>query len=111
MNERPGADQPRVAYWAGKAEGLWWDCPGCGLAHRVHVEASDKNRNNPVWTWNGDLVKPTFYPSVRCKWTVGENHEEKCCHFYVRDGMVQFLDDCTHEFKGQTVALPLVDHH
>lgn len=28
------------------------------------------------------------------------------CHSYVRGGTIEFLDDCTHELRGQTVSLP-----
>jgi len=28
------------------------------------------------------------------------------CHSFVRDGRIEFLSDCTHALKGQTVDLP-----
>ena len=30
------------------------------------------------------------------------------CHSFITDGRIQFLGDCTHELKGQTVELPEV---
>ena len=28
------------------------------------------------------------------------------CHSFVTDGRIQYLDDCTHELRGQTIDLP-----
>jgi hypothetical protein len=53
------------------------------------------------WTWNGDTEKPTLRPSILTSDGKGGTR----CHSWVTDGNVQFLDDCTHEFKGQTVPL------
>lgn len=56
------------------------------------------------WTWNGDIEKPTLRPSVL---TQGSNfeHENFRCHTWVNDGQAQFLDDCNHELRGQTVDM------
>lgn len=35
--------------------------------------------------------------------------ERKICHSFIKDGMIQFLGDCTHELKGKTVKLPEVE--
>ncbi len=93
-------------------------CPGCRHMHAVWI------KGDMVWTWNGDYVKPTFSPSILIsghEWTppvTPENLEQwklkpwpqtqvkKCCHTFVKDGMIQFLGDCTHALVGQTVPLP-----
>jgi hypothetical protein len=31
---------------------------------------------------------------------------ERQCHSFVTDGKIQFLPDCYHSLKGQTVELP-----
>ncbi len=81
-----------------------FDCPGCGLMHQVWT----KNPNGrPEWGFNGDLDKPTFSPSIKVSWE--QFCIEKICHSYVRDGMIWFLDDCTHDLAGQTVPLPEID--
>lgn len=69
-------------------------CPGCGYAH-----AFDQR-----WTFNGDVVKPTFTPSL----LVNGSRQKmgKRCHSFVRDGKIQFLQDCDHALAGQTVDLP-----
>jgi len=54
------------------------------------------------WSWNGSTDTPTLRPSVL---TTGRRF---CCHSWINDGAAQFLDDCSHEFKGQTVELPPV---
>ena len=61
------------------------------------------------WTWNGDTERPTLRPSVLTQGTdirAGSTHGQKYrCHTWVNDGKAQFLDDCTHELRGQTVDM------
>ena len=79
------------------AEHLYtFHCPGCGRAHTVTVYGK-RNSQGATWGWNGDMVAPTFSPSLN---VVGY------CHSFVKDGFIQFLGDSTHELAGQTVALP-----
>jgi hypothetical protein len=56
-----------------------------------------------AWTWNGDTEAPTLRPSVRST----RMQANLCCHSWINDGYAQFLDDTTHELRGQTV--PLLD--
>ncbi len=94
-------------------------CPGCDDFHQIRVG---------IWTFNGDLERPTFSPSVLVKsghyadgWTgpdcwctYAKKHPEhaavsfrcRVCHSFVTDGRIQFLGDCTHSLAGQTVDLP-----
>jgi hypothetical protein len=74
-------------------------CPGCKSGHGFRVGQP----SGPNWTFNGDLEKPTFNPSLLCTWKHGD--VEHRCHSFVRDGVIQFLSDCTHDLAGQTVAL------
>ena len=77
---------------------IFW-CPGCLCGHGWTAS----------WTFNGDLVKPTISPSllVTGGGVGGAKPFEGTgrCHSFVRDGQIQFLDDCTHALRGQTVAL------
>lgn len=89
-------------------------CPGCNETHTINAE---------IWTFDGDYQRPTLSPSVLVRGTrfVGgpddtpENSEWASlwppftCHSFVRDGRIQFLNDCTHELAGQTVDLPEVN--
>jgi hypothetical protein len=99
---------PNVMFW----------CPGCEMHHGIHAGGKG-------WTWNGDLEKPTFNPSILVRGTHPMTDEEHAawmadrtklptprpfvCHSFVRDGQIEFLGDCTHKLAGKTVPLPLVD--
>jgi hypothetical protein len=71
------------------------ECPGCGGVHVVPVVGSG------AWTWNQSLEKPTLHPSLKVT-----NGQGWCCHFWIKDGRIQFLDDCTHELRSKTIDLP-----
>lgn len=99
-------------------------CPGCGDTHSV----------GPTWTFNGDLERPTFSPSLlvrsghfvpshkpddNCWCTYNAEQKAKgetdeapfscgICHSFIRDGRIEFLSDCTHKLAGQTVDLPTI---
>lgn len=103
-------------------------CPGCDEVHAVEI--AEEGRSG--WTWNGSAEKPTFGPSIAvsngCKTPGFDPSKHSCwctfnaervargeepssfecsmCHSYVTDGRIQFLGDCTHKLKGQTVDLP-----
>lgn len=95
MNVISKADDGRMIFW----------CPGCREHHGVFVDRPER----PNWGWNGDLVRPTFTPSILVTWEWGERREKKVCHSYVRDGQIQFLSDSTHALAGQTVPLLPID--
>lgn len=71
----------------------WFMCPGCDSPKRIKG-----------WEFDGNVERPTFAPSVLT--TMPDGNGEYVCHSFVRDGKIQFLGDCTHELKGQTVDLP-----
>lgn len=77
-------------------------CPGCKCIHGM----------NAGWSFNGDLERPTFKPSIRVRGTdwdgkvPGKGIKKTVCHSFVTDGRIKFLDDSTHELAGQTVDLP-----
>ena len=78
---------------------VFFFCPGCGNAHKVQVG----EEQTPRWEWNGSLVKPRFSPSVRVQ--SGNESGPTVCHSYVRDGVIEFLSDCTHALAGKNVSL------
>lgn len=94
---------------------LFW-CPGCNTAHRVQYGSGE----GPRWHWNMNAEKPTFSPSVKVSWKEPSDKPEefsdekkdvdKCCHSFVRDGMIEFLSDCTHSLAGKTVPLAKFPH-
>lgn len=66
------------------------------------VIRSGPRKDTGCWSWNGSTEAPTLRPSVGTNswrgWT---------CHSWITDGNAVFLDECTHEFRNQTV--PLLD--
>lgn len=81
----------------GRVLALW--CTGCGHAHHFQVE--DPRGRRPRFTWNGDVLRPTF---------VGISLEllgNFVCQARVVDGQWVFADDCTHAFAGLTIDLPV----
>lgn len=77
-------------------------CPGCEEVHAF----------NAAWEFNNDYERPTISPSFlteggRHKPGLGLPYDTEMfrCHSYIIDGMIQFLDDCTHKLKGQMVEL------
>lgn len=100
-----------------------FDCPGCKELHGVRV--AQTGEKGPVWEWNGSLSRPTLTPSLLVRGTrptpeglammergdplpAGVDRypcRDFVCHSFVRDGRIQFLSDCTHELRGQTVEL------
>ena len=70
-------------------------CPGCDHAHGIHHGPGG-------WTWNGDLERPTFTPSVKVtgvQWAPQHGfHKPKhavdpggqtVCHSFVTDGRIR----------------------
>ena len=76
--------------------GFSFQCPGCGCAHYIQTNAMFK----PCWYFNNDIDKPTVSPSILVHQVNGG-----VCHSFITDGKIKYLDDCTHDLKGQTVAL------
>jgi hypothetical protein len=84
-------------------------CPACeadnvGSLHLFYLKMSN---GSPGWTFNGDVHKPTFTPSMLAR--VRLAGVEHVCHNFVTDGRIQYLGDCTHALKGQTIDLPPFD--
>jgi len=85
--------------------GLMFWCPGCDCGHMVrHGDGA-----GPRWGWNGDAERPTFTPSVLVSYDGADAGMDGAppavCHWFVTDGRIQFLADCTHALAGQTVDL------
>lgn len=77
-------------------------CPACKCGHAFYTNLPKPHGN---WTFvNHDFKKPTFSPSMLVH--ANKTGEQKRCHSFVCDGKIQFLNDCEHELKGQTVELP-----
>lgn len=75
-------------------------CPGCEHHHGFKTTGKE-----PRWTFNGNMEKPTVQPSIRCRVPGDEEFPEEVCHFYITDGKIQYLTDCTHKLAGQTIDM------
>lgn len=88
---------------------LFW-CLGCEEYHQINTN------KNMQWDFNGSLTRPTFSPSY-LTWLdpnpnampehdpMGKFRNGFRCHSFIKDGQIQYLEDCTHKLAGQTVAM------
>ncbi len=80
-------------------------CLGCDQEHAF---------NDETWKWNHDYDKPTLSPSYLMRGHRYSSETKKhtipfVCHSFIKDGMIQYLGDCTHELAGKTVELPQIN--
>lgn len=71
-------------------------CPGCNRLHRINVRNPNES-TGAKWHWDGNVDRPTFSPSVNI---VGQ------CHYFVRNGRIEFCDDSLHFLAGKRVEMP-----
>lgn len=97
---------------------MFW-CPGCACAHHVRVVPTPEHPQ--PWEWNNDKINPTINPSVLTVYTklteLGERQAEMSpipekldsvgvrCHLFVKNGFIEYLNDCTHALAGKTVKM------
>lgn len=111
----------------GRFYGIKWLCPGCDFGiHLLPVNwlppgetvESPHNAGKPHWSFNGDLERPVFGPSILSHWDEfqgeGVPKKQHVCHSFVgcngaQPGQITFLGDCTHALANQTVELPEVE--
>lgn len=78
-------------------------CPGCDTYHLMDTR----------WTFNGNQDFPTFTPSAKVSIeemvAEGKIAKNSVCHFFITDGKIKFLSDCTHKLKNQIVDLPDIE--
>lgn len=86
-------------------EALLFACPGCKEfgGSGLHMLCVNSSIHNPSWLWNGSLEMPTLSPSILSR--IGKDREH-VCHSFLRDGVFEFLQDCTHSLAGQKVPMP-----
>ena len=81
-----------------KTQYQYW-CNGCGYEHAFSLKSEGGNHD-----FNMDLNNPTISPSLLQNFT-----PDKTCHSYIKEGKIQYLSDCWHKLKGQTIELPNID--
>jgi len=98
---------PILRIWtdaAGTRRVLYW-CPGCEEAHHVPVNRPGGDR--PNWSFDENFEAPTLFPSVRHFYPANRDQPERTlCHYFIKEGQIQFCGDCIHGLNGQTVPLP-----
>ncbi len=77
-------------------------CPGCESGHSVWTEAPNAH-NGAKWGFDGNMEKPTFTPSLLVRW--GDEKGDHVCHSFIKNGVWEFLGDCTHKLAGQKVEM------
>lgn len=94
---------------AGGFQSIMHWCPGCEEVHGIRI----KGPNGPVWSFNNDFEKPTFSPSILCFTTFDDEGtplpsgtRRTLCHYYIKEGRIEFCADSPHALAGQTVEIP-----
>ena len=76
-----------------------YKCLGCGYEHAFALKSEGGHHD-----FNMDLDNPTISPSLLQNFS-----PDRTCHSFIRDGKIQYLGDCWHDFKGQTIELPNIE--
>lgn len=87
--------------------GYTFTCPGCKDRHYIPTSTKSQCR----WTFNGSVERPTFSPSILVNevlWPDGSVGFIRC-HFFVRDGQIEFCSDSKHEMAEKTVELAVIE--
>lgn len=70
-------------------------CEGCEQTHSFEVRFDGGSVFHATWEFNGDMEKPTFSPSLKYP----------RCHLFVRDGIIDYCNDCYHQYAGSEIPL------
>lgn len=92
-------------------------CSGCGYKHYIPVKGA-RPEYNLQWVFSGTLDNPTLTPSILKRtgsfadpaFVDPPEIPPTICHFFITDGKVIYLSDCTHKLAGQTIDLPDIIH-
>lgn len=75
-------------------------CLGCNMQHTF----------NDKWAFDHNFDSPTISPSILVKGTrfdeETDNSVSCLCHSFIKNGKIQYLNDCEHKLAGQTIELP-----
>lgn len=82
-------------------------CLGCKSLHQFSDKTSQSE--GAKWTFDLNMENPTLSPSYLLWHDHPTTKKRYTCHSFIRDGKIQYLSDCSHDYKGQTVELPAWD--
>lgn len=72
---------------------IWLYCPGCKEYHFIDSKWDIKYNDGII------SVNPSFLlKSIKRKPDVR-------CHFFLRNNIIEYLNDCTHEYKGKKISI------
>ena len=91
---------------AAEATHLTLNLPGPSGRLTLPVQIRGTREGTGNWTWNGDTERPTLRPSVL---TTGGRGNWRC-HSWITEGAAIYLDDSSHDLRGQAVGLLEVDN-
>jgi hypothetical protein len=77
-----------------------------GLDELIMIYARPTSAREPSWEFNNDKASPTLSPSILTTSHWGAERRELRNHVFVRNGMIEYLSDCTHDLAGKTIELP-----
>lgn len=101
-------------------------CPGCEELHTICIEGPN------AWGFDGNYEAPTVTPSVLvtsghyvsthkpgdncwCDFEsrTGRKSKFSCkrCHTFIKNGVIEFLSDCSHALANQTISLPNISDY
>ena len=81
---------------------LMFVCPGCQEFNSgLHMLTVNSPHHQPSWTWDNNLEIPTLSPSI-----LTDKDGPRRCHSFLKQGVFEFLSDCTHSLAGQKVPIP-----
>lgn len=80
-----------------------WRCPGC---RRWHYLSRTQTfgllaYGGAIYKWNESDFRPTIEQPMR--------HSGDGCFYTMRQGRLQFSDECTHDLAGKDVAMEPID--
>lgn len=82
---------------------LFYWCEGCKFAHHVPF-------GEGVWKFEGTEENPSLSPSVRHFYIKPATETEPqveitICHYWIKNGNIEYCGDCQHQYSGQTRKL------
>jgi len=89
----------KVLNYKDELVGYGFYCMGCECSHVFYTSIQE---NRSVWRFDGNMESPTFSPSLLNTYPNGDR-----CHLFLKGGKIQYLTDCYHNLKGQTIDMPL----
>lgn len=84
-------------------EALAFVCPGCQEdgGTGLHILPINSSTKSPSWDFDGNTEAPTLSPSILTR-----GGASRVCHSFLKNGVFEFLGDCTHSLAGQHVPIP-----